>query len=232
MSTTRIFPLAILVLAIAACSDSDGTGSDGAVVPGGGGGSGPGGTGGNSPIAGAGGGSPGSGGAGGSTSACMPTLANPTDEGGPHVALCAPVTFGSNPPSSGNHYQVWPVFREYDKPVPWGFLVHGLEHGAVVIVYNCPTGCAQEIADAKAMIATLPAKTGCTRPAVILTPDPTLTTRWAAAAWGHTLRATCFDKDAFAQFANQYMNMGPERISGDCGYVDLEAMGWCPAAAP
>jgi uncharacterized protein DUF3105 len=55
----------------------------------------------------------------------------PADEGTSHVASCAPVRYLSQPPSSGTHYPSWAVFRVYDKPVPWGFLVHDLEHGAV-----------------------------------------------------------------------------------------------------
>jgi hypothetical protein len=258
MATMRAFRLLVLALAISACSDSDDTGSDGAVVPGGSGGAGDGGSGGSGGggnggagggglpggsggAAGAGGsgaggsgdaGVPGTGGDSGGSAACMPIVASPASEGAAHTTLCGPVSYGSNPPASGTHYQQWPVFRAYDQPVPWGYLVHGLEHGAVVIVYNCPApaGCPEEVAAAKAMIATLPLKAGCSVPPVILTPDPTLTTRWAASAWLHTLRATCFDKDAFAQFAKQYMNMGLELFVGDCGAVDKEAAGWCPAA--
>jgi hypothetical protein len=159
--------------------------------------------------------------------ACAITLADPPDEGGMHAALCAPVTYGSNPPSSGTHYPTWPIFRAYDMPVPWGFLVHGLEHGAVVIAYNCPDGCAADVAAAKALMADTPARS-CGRPPVILTPDPTLSVRFAAAAWGHTLRAPCFDRAAFSAFITAHMNRGPELIEGDCGALDREATGWCP----
>ena len=145
-----------------------------------------------------------------------------------HVAQCAPVTYNSNPPSSGLHYPTWPVFRVYDKPVPWGFLVHALEHGAVVIAYNCPGGCEAELAQAREVMAAVPKRGTCTRPPVILTPDPTLDVRFAAAAWGHTLRAPCFNREAFASFIADRVDQGPEYIANDCGYADLEATGWCP----
>ena len=173
------------------------------------------------------------GGGGGSDAgiaACEVVLADPPNEGAMHTGFCTPVSYGSNPPSSGTHYSSWPIFRAYDKPVPWGFLVHGLEHGAVVIAYNCPDGCAADVAAAKALMAKTPTRS-CGRPPVILTPDPTLTVRFAAASWGHTLRAPCFDRAAFASFITAHINRGPELIDGDCGALDNEATGWCPASS-
>ena len=58
----------------------------------------------------------------------------------------------TKPPSSGNHYPIWPDYQTYDKPVPWGHLMHAMEHGAVIIVYNCPGGCPDEVAAAQAII--------------------------------------------------------------------------------
>jgi hypothetical protein len=163
---------------------------------------------------------------------CTVAEAMPPDEGANHVATCSKVTYGSKPPSSGNHYGQWAVFRVYDKPVPWGFLVHAMEHGAVVIAYNCPGGCPDDVAAAKALIDTVPQKAACSRKPVIMTPDPTLDVHFAAAAWGYTLRATCFKPEAFAAFITAHANHGPERSDGDCGLVDLEAAGWCPGGSP
>ncbi|HEY0714560.1 MAG TPA: DUF3105 domain-containing protein [Polyangia bacterium] len=158
---------------------------------------------------------------------CAVEESAPPNAGAAHVESCRPVSYETSPPSSGTHYPSWPVFRAYDKPVPWGFLVHGLEHGAVVIAYNCPDGCADDVAAAKALMAAVPAR-GCGRPPVILTPDPTLTTRFAAAAWGHILRAPCFDRARFLQFITAHINTGPEFWNTDCGALDLESAGWCP----
>ena len=162
------------------------------------------------------------------TGPCQVQRATPPDEGGAHVELCAAVSFMSKPPASGAHYPSWPVFRTYAAPVPWGFVVHGMEHGAVVLAYNCPGGCPQEVAAATAAIAKVPVKPGCGRAPVIMMPDPTLDTRWAAAAWGHTLRATCFDSERFAAFIAERSDKGPESFPTDCGLVDLESTGWCP----
>jgi hypothetical protein len=160
--------------------------------------------------------------------ACSIEEAMHPDEGGMHVAACAAISHGSNPPSSGTHYPSWPIFRVYDKPVPWGFLIHGLEHGAVVIVYNCPTGCPDQLAALKAMVEASPTRPGCSRPPIIVSPDPTLDVPFAASAWGYTLRAQCFDQAAFASFVERHANKGPENIPSDCGALDREATGWCP----
>jgi hypothetical protein len=159
---------------------------------------------------------------------CAIEVAAPPSEGAAHTDRCGPVQYGSKPPSSGTHYPIWPVFRVYDKPVPWGYLVHALEHGAVVIVYNCADGCPDQVAAAKALIDATPPKAGCSRPPVILAPDPTLDVPFAASAWGYTLRAKCFDRDRFAAFIQRRANQGPEKIATDCGSIDLEATGWCP----
>jgi hypothetical protein len=163
---------------------------------------------------------------------CKVELAMPADEGANHVAECAPVTYGSRPPSSGNHYGRWAVFKVYSKPVPWGYLVHAMEHGAVVIAYNCPTGCAADVARATALVESTPPKAACSRPPVILVPDPTLDVTWAAAAWHNTLRAPCYDEDALKTFITAHRDRGPELFAEDCGIVDLEARDWCANGAP
>ncbi len=68
---------------------------------------------------------------------CLVTIASPTIEDSPHVPIGTPVTYGSNPPSSGPHYPVWAAFQEYATPVDRRYYVHDLEHGAVVLLYNC-----------------------------------------------------------------------------------------------
>jgi hypothetical protein len=175
---------------------------------------------------------PGDGALTGEGGACAIELASPRNEGANHVAECAAVTYGSRPPSSGNHYARWAVFRVYSKPVPWGYLVHAMEHGAVVIAYNCPDGCAADVARATALVEGTSPKPACSRPPVILTPDPTLDVRWAAASWGYTLRAPCYDEEALRAFIAAHRERGPENFPEDCGVVDLEARDWCASGAP
>ncbi len=151
-------------------------------------------------------------------------------EGETHVPVCSVVDYLTNPPSSGNHYPIWAAYKTYADPVPRGFWVHDLEHGAIVVTYNCAVGtaghegaseCAAEVAAADQMLAALPSDPECvelgegvTRRSV-LTPDPSLDVRFAASAWGWTLRANCFDPTAFQPFALAHYKGGPEDLCED-----------------
>src|SRR5579863_2467829 len=88
--------------------------------------------------------------------ACNAIVAQHPIEGATHVAVCSPVTYATKPPSSGNHYPIWAAYQTYASAIPEGFWVHDLEHGAVVVSYNCPSGCADQVADAQAWISALP----------------------------------------------------------------------------
>jgi hypothetical protein len=148
-------------------------------------------------------------------------------EGQEHVPECSAVHYATNPPSSGNHYAVWAAYKVYSNPIPEGYWVHDLEHGAVVISYNCPDGCASDVAAATQMLAALPADPlcleagGAPKRRTIMTPDPNLDVPFAASAWGFTLRADCFDTEVFRNFAIQRYPLGPENFCADG--VDLAA---------
>ena len=130
-----------------------------------------------------------------------------------HVSDCSVIDYPMNPPVYGDHYPVWAAYTSYSFPVPLGFLVHDLEHGAIVLLYNCPDGCADEVAAAQAFIDALPADPRCAdavKHQLVLSPDPTLPTRWAAIAWGHSLAAECFTAPAFRAFYDAHLAHGPE----------------------
>lgn len=159
-------------------------------------------------------------------SACGAVIQQHPIEGFTHVPVCSPVSYGTNPPSSGNHYPIWAAYREYSTPVPPGFWVHDLEHGAVVITYNCPSGCAADLAKARAFIAALPVDPLCSQSGgpqrrIVMTPDPSLDVEFAASSWGWTLKASCFESAVFAQFVAAHYGHGREVTCAD-GY-DLEA---------
>ena len=88
-------------------------------------------------------------------------------EGRTHVPVCSVVDYLTNPPSSGNHYPIWAAYKTYTEPVPLGFVVHDLEHGAIVLTYNCAIGdgggdeCDTEVRAAQQMIDGLPADPEC-----------------------------------------------------------------------
>jgi hypothetical protein len=140
---------------------------------------------------------------------------------------CLELSYGTNPPSSGTHYGIWPAYRVYETPIPRGFWVHGLEHGAVVIGYSCED-CEAEVERARDLVAALgPDPLCCTDASctgastrLVLAPDPRLQTNWAAAAWGATLVADCFEEAVFQAFVELYRGRGPEAVCSSG--VDVE----------
>ena len=147
--------------------------------------------------------------------ACNAVLKSVTGLTQQHLTQCSEIDYPDNPPAGGNHYPVWAAFQSYSYPVPRGFWVHDLEHGAVVFSYNCPDGCADEVATVQALIDALPADPLCdgsTPRRVVLTPDPLLDVRWGLSAWGHTLRADCVDADRFRNFYLNHFGLGPEEL--------------------
>ena len=163
--------------------------------------------------------------------ACTTTIQQQAEEGYLHISCTDQATYLTNPPSSGNHYPCWAAYQSYDAPIPWGNLVHSLEHGAVIIVYNCPDGCPDDVANIQSFIAGLPLDTDCAptlgKNRVISMPDPTLDVRFAATAWGWTLRSDCFDPAAFQQFYDAHYDHGREIICSD-GWTGSDLCATCP----
>lgn len=59
------------------------------------------------------------------------------DQGRSHVPAGTAVEYNSNPPTSGPHSAIWEKPGIYDRVLEDGKLVHSLEHGYIVISYNC-----------------------------------------------------------------------------------------------
>ena len=208
----------------ASTSGTGGGGGTGAGTTGSSGGAGAGGasTSGTGGDGGGGGGSTSGTGAGGANmdggSACGAILTTFPIDPSPHVAACSVVTYSTNPPTSGPHYPSWAAFKTYTTPVPRGFYVHSMEHGAVVIQFNCPAGCDAELAALLAYLDARPADPLCVAPLknrFIVTPDPLLDVPFAASAWGASLKAECFDLPALGQFIDAYYAKAPENFCFD-----------------
>lgn len=59
------------------------------------------------------------------------------DKGRDHVDDISGVQYSSNPPTSGPHFPVWAKPGVYDRLISDGYLLHSMEHGYIVIWYNC-----------------------------------------------------------------------------------------------
>lgn len=59
------------------------------------------------------------------------------DLGRDHVTDISNISYNSSPPTSGAHFPVWAKKGIYDRVISDGYLIHSLEHGYIVISYNC-----------------------------------------------------------------------------------------------
>jgi hypothetical protein len=147
---------------------------------------------------------------------CTPTIETQPLVDSPHIPVCSPVTYAHNPPASGPHYPNWAAYGEYDFALPRGYWLHNVEHGSVVLAYNCPQGCADDVARARAWMQNMLADPYCGAQGgekrVLLLPDPLLDVTWAAIAWGVTLKASCFDAETFQAFFTSNAGKGPENV--------------------
>jgi hypothetical protein len=165
-------------------------------------------------------------------STCNAVIRSYPIESSTHFSTCGDVSYGTNPPSSGHHYVLFPEFATYPNAIPRGFWVHSLEHGGVVITYSC-RDCADEVASAAELRAGLEIDPLCCNAGscgdatnrMLLTPDPGLPTRWAASAWGFTLTADCFEPEVFKTFAQEHRGLGTEQICSNEYATDVSKPG-------
>lgn len=132
------------------------------------------------------------------------------DEGRTHVSFGEKVKYATNPPTSGNHYPDWTRAGMFDKPQQDEYLVHSLEHGYVIISYNCekqkdPKACvsqvkktAQEIFDAKKQRK------------LIVTPRTNMDTFITLTAWTRMEKLDTMDKSKISVFIDAFRDHGPE----------------------
>lgn len=107
--------------------------------------------------------------------------------------------YNSAPATSGPHYPIW--WQEWgvvDQELPDELLVHNLEHGGIVMRYDCPSGC-------PALIDQLAEVTGRYKK-VILAPYSGLGARIALTAWTYLDRFDEFDEERIVRFIEAHMN--------------------------
>jgi hypothetical protein len=162
---------------------------------------------------------------------CSPAVEPVPDEGAIHVPMGTPVVYLHNPPASGPH---WPA------PAPWGvhgeivpreWWVHNLEHGGIVLLYNCPwpadagvdggedggppvpNACEPDIATLAAFYANGPVDNWYdqfSETRILVTPDELLPTRFAAVAWDWSFTFDAIDTAAVQCFIDARYGRGPE----------------------
>lgn len=145
-------------------------------------------------------------------SACGPGVDAPPLEGQTHVPEPTPVTYQANPPASGPHWPVWQMpWGAYPNELPRERWVHNLEHGGIVELYNCPTGCSDVVAAlTNLMQSTPPDKFNEQR--FIITPDTIMPHRVAVLAWGWRWQGDAVDAATIRCFIDARYDRAPESI--------------------
>lgn len=162
---------------------------------------------------------------------CVVTTGSAPADSAAHVPVCSELDYPLHPPAGGPHYGVWADFAIYEDPVPWGFLVHALEHGAVILAHNCEGEC-PEVRAAFERIHAERDDPGCrTHPngsRIIIVPDPTLETPIVALAWEHVYQATCLDEPSLRAFVDAHYAQAPENICAPGMNAERTTSAWCP----
>jgi hypothetical protein len=155
----------------------------------------------------------------GPTGTCGAIVQSWPDEGAAHFPTGTALTYCTKPPSSGDHFSEWAAYRYYDKPVPYGYLVHSMEHGAVIVYYKCASGsCPTKQSEITTITDKRPIDLTCSgqvKRRIIVMPDPTLDVEVAASAWGWTYRATCVDEASLLAFIADHYAKSSEDICAD-----------------
>src|SRR4051812_33336752 len=115
--------------------------------------------------------------------ACAPAVDSPAFEGATHVPEPTHVDYRANPPASGNHWPMWQLpWQPYPQGLPRERWVHNLEHGGIVLLYNCPEGCDAEVDQLIALRnGRQPDQFNEVR--ILIVPDTEMPHRFAAVAW-------------------------------------------------
>lgn len=131
------------------------------------------------------------------------------NEGAEHVAVGAPLTYRSNPPSSGPHYAGTAPWSFSEAEVSQGLWVHNLEHGGIVLLYKCPQDCSELKGQLRSLYNKFrPSRLGYVK--LLIAPDNSIEGSIAALAWDRRDTLESFDEDRLRRFYDSFLEHGPE----------------------
>lgn len=141
------------------------------------------------------------------------------DEGQTHVDPSTTPTYKSYPPASGPHYSAQGL-----APVPWqtigtlqeGQYIHNLEHGGIVILYDCPSGagCTTLKNSLENYVKNLaPVEPQFNEIKVVLSPySRGMQKKVALVAWDYIEFLDGYDQAEITRFYENHVNQAPEKI--------------------
>jgi hypothetical protein len=114
--------------------------------------------------------------------------------------------YNTKPPTSGWHYgdavAPWGVSTA---PIPDEVQVHNLEHGGIMIQYDCPGGCPDVVAKLEEIVRSYRSK-------VILAPYEGIGRPIAVTAWGKIAFLDEVNEPFIRRFIAENKDKGPERV--------------------
>ena len=116
--------------------------------------------------------------------------------------------YNSDPPTSGPHYGQPAKAGFYDEAMPDEQLIHNLEHGYVVIWYNCTGLDETACAALKTQIREVMNRAGLTK--LIAVPRLSLSVPMAATTWGRLYKPAAFNADELLEFIKEFRYKAPE----------------------
>lgn len=132
---------------------------------------------------------------------------NPETLSRDHIEDISDFTYNSNPPTSGDHLEDPAEAGFYTEQVGDGNLIHSLEHGYIIINYDCSgieSDCNELKNNIKAIVDDYPWK-------VIGNPRPENDHLISVTAWSLVMHLDTFDRDKIITFLNKYRNKAPEK---------------------
>jgi len=135
------------------------------------------------------------------------------DEGRNHIPDTQQPQYKHYPPASGPHYDEPAAWNFYEQPVPEGRWVHNLEHGGVVILFKCPSGCPDLVKQLKDLQAAAPQSARWKETKLVVTPYDKMEHQLAVVAWDWIDEMDAFDRDRLSKFYKAYLDRGPEDAS-------------------
>jgi hypothetical protein len=133
-----------------------------------------------------------------------------------HVTPPAQITYNHTPPTSGCHYNLGygdaPVQAGvYDQAVDPQYWVHNLEHGYIVVLYNCPSGCSNEFQQLRSWYHSLSPSRGVPYARALVLPYTNMNVPFAAVSWDWYDPMPVFSLDEVKKFYANHENNPAER---------------------
>ena len=140
-------------------------------------------------------------------------------QGRDHIAEGVPHDpYNSDPPTSGPHYALPAQAGLYDDAPADEYLVHSLEHGYVIIWYNCELYTAGTCEELKEKIRDTMSRAGVSPISstlkLIAAPRPSMPQVLALTAWGRIDKMTAYDATEIINFIKAFREMRAPQPGG------------------